>query len=214
MPKILYVFVYLISSFIKLIIMILTCSRHAYQLQDIIMSVYGSLCINKQLKKDAPDIIILPDHGAPGLLIKKRKSEIIYFSHHNPMRFVNIPQLGKYSYLDAKIAVFIENIVLKKVDKVVCPSKYMLKEFKKTYNYKKEILVISNIINSDLINNIDILNISDEIDIHNNIPFIYIPSAGSKIKGKDYVNDIIKMIAERYEQKIGYYLSGNIPKSF
>lgn len=188
-------------------------TKIAYQLSDILVSMFGSLKINKSLQLFSPDILILPDHGCPGFFIKKIKGcRNILISHHNPARFLNEPLLGVYSEKDALCALKIENRALNKIDKVICPSHYMEKVFKETYVYNGPISVIPNLVDDKLINLISIHDIRKEIGLPANSLLIYIPSAGSKHKGSRFVFEIVRRLAASYRDSIGFYLSGNIPE--
>lgn len=184
----------------------------AYQLKDILEAAIGSMKINSRLKKFKPDIIILPDHGCPGFFINKMKNcKIIFISHHNPIRFINNPLLGNQSVHDAQLAVKIENKSLIKADIVICPSNYMKEVFKNTYSFNKKLSVIPNIIEENNIKSINPVDLQEKLGLKKETPIIYIPSAFSKFKGKNFVFEIIRRLGKE-NNEIGFYLSGKYNK--
>lgn len=185
--------------------------KTAYQLVDILKNTIGSLKINLVLHRYKPDYIILPDQGCPGLFILKNKnSKLILISHHNPVRFLNNPIIGSHSHADAALALRLENFSLKKVDMVICPSHYMKEVFENTHSYQKQIAVIPNIVNLGLIKSIPARDIRESLGLKKGSIVIYIPSAGSRIKGSKYVFEIIRRVANSTTEKIGIFLSGSI----
>lgn len=186
-------------------------SKGAYQLSDIVKSGFGSSRINSPLVKFRPDVVVLPDHGCPGLLIKKISGcRTVLISHHNPARFVNNPLLGLNSELDAKLAVKLENLAMKKVDKVICPSAYMKTVFEKTYTFGGPVSVVPNVVDDRIISSVPVTDIYREIGLPAEAPLIYIPSAGSIYKGSKFVFEIINRLALSYTGQIGFFLSGSV----
>ncbi len=183
----------------------------AYQLIDIVISNLGSRKINKELKKFNPDVIIMPDHGVPGLSIKKIKdAQYIHVSHHNPIRFINNSFFGYQSEYDAHLAVKIEKQALKKVDKVICPSIYMKEVFVSTFGDNPPVTVIPNLIDTEFIESIETVSVHEKLALNPDFPIIYIPSGGSSIKGERFVIEIIRRLAVKYDFKIGFFISGGL----
>lgn len=183
----------------------------AYQLIDIAISNLGSRRINKELKKFNPRVVIIPDHGVPGLCIKKIKgSNYVHVSHHNPVRFLNNPFFGYQSEYDAHQAIKLEKRALLKVNKVICPSSYMKEVFISTFGDSLPVTVIPNLIDNTFIESIDTVLVHDKLAIDIAIPVIYIPSGGSSFKGERFVVEIIRRLAVRYNFKIGFYISGGL----
>ena len=109
----------------------LSGTRLACEMKDIIQSAVGCLRVNIPLLRFHPDILVLPDHGAPGLFILKPKHcKTILISHHNPARFLQEPLFR--SEPDIHMALRFENRMLNKVDSVLCPSLYMKENIEKT----------------------------------------------------------------------------------
>lgn len=183
----------------------------AYQYELVRKSNLISKKINKHLIKFNPEVVFLPDFGAPAYSIDKIKTaKYIYISHHNPTRFLNNPLLEKHSNQDAYKAIKYEQASLDKMNAVVCPSEYMKKVFKSTFDYTKDIHIIPNIVDNKYIEGVTKIDLHSIIGIQKNYPIVYIPSAGSKIKGEQYVVEIIRRINKQMNNKVGFYLSGGL----
>ena len=186
----------------------------SYQFKLVILSNLASWKINKKLKLFNPNIVILPDFGAPAFSIKKIKTaKYIHISHHNPMRFLGNPLIGDHSESDARLAVWCEQKSLKKMDAVVCPSVYMKNVFEDTFKFTRSVSVIPNIVADQFIESIQKKDLHKILKIDKNDPIIYIPSAGSKIKGSKYVNKILRNLNARLNQRVAFYLSGELSMS-
>ncbi|RPH82020.1 MAG: glycosyltransferase [Nitrospiraceae bacterium] len=186
-------------------------SRITYHFADVAVSAWPCMILNSAIKNFHPDVLILPDHGCPGLFIAKLKGcRTILISHHNPVRFLNNPLWGLHSELDARLTVACENRALRKVDAVVCPSQYMQEMFNKTYAYSGPVTVIPNMVDAELIESIPSHDIRDKLALPVDSVVIYIPSAGSVYKGASFVFEIVRRIASYTKKDIGFYLSGSI----
>ncbi len=184
--------------------------QYSYQFFNILDTMYGSYKINIALKRYKPDILILPDSGSPGFLIKKRKGcKVILISHHNPSRFLGNPLFGLHSERDAHWALKFENWTLRKVDHVICPSNYMKKVFLKTYFYNGLVSVLPNLVDEKTIDAIPVSDIRKILNLPMDCPVIYIPSGGSIFKGARYIFEIIRRIAAAYKKEIGFFISGS-----
>jgi len=185
----------------------------AFQASYCFIPIIPILQINYYLQKFKPDFVILPDQGAPGLFLYKRKNtRWILISHNNPSRFTADKRFGNISVKDARLAVYLEDLVLKKVDWVLCPSRYMKSVFHKTYLFSGPVTVINNLIDIETIQRIPAATIKKKMDLADNNPLIYIPSAGSEFKGAVYVPDLIMGLSSVKRNKMGFYLSGKIPQ--
>jgi len=134
----------------------------------------------------------------------------ILCSHHNPMRFINETLWHAHSEKDAHLAVKIENRALQKIDKVICPSRYMADVFRKTYRFDGPLEVIPNIVDRNLISSIRINDVRRILSLPADSALIYIPSAGSEFKGSRYIIDIVRRLAKHTKDEIGFYLSGDL----
>jgi len=183
----------------------------AYQFVDIVIANLGSRKINYELQKFNPNVLFIPDHGVPGLAVKKIKNaKYIHICHHNPLRFINNPFFGYSSQYDAYLAVKIEKRALKKADGVICPSSYMKDVFVKTFGENHSISVIPNLIDNTFIEGIAPVSVHEKLSMAFAFPIVYIPSGGSSVKGERFVVEIIRRLAVRYEFKIGFYISGGL----
>ena len=187
-------------------------SKIAYDLADVAVSAWPCRRLNSAIQHFQPDVMILPDHGCPGLFIDKPKGcRTILISHHNPMRFLNNPLWGLHSERDARLTVACENKVLRRVDAVVCPSRYMQEMFRQTYRYSGPVTVIPNMVDAELIASIPVQNIRSRLSLPEDAVVVYIPSAGSQYKGARFVSEIVRRIASCTTKAVGFYLSGGIP---
>lgn len=181
------------------------------QLPYVLESAWGALQINASLSSFRPNILILPDNGAPGFFIKKSNGcRSIFISHHNPLRFIDDPLLGKFLRSDTLLTSCLERITLKKVDKVICPSLYMKDVFERTHRFRGPIAVIPNIVDAELIASLPARDLRQDLLLPHDAPVIYIPSAGSAVKGSRYVFEIIRRMAAAWGREIGFYLSGGV----
>ena len=201
----------ILRRLIELYFRIVDPSKIAYDFADVAVSAWPCMMLNAAIREFQPDVLILPDHGCPGLFITKPKGcQTILVSHHNPMRFLNNPLWGLHSERDARLTVACENKVLRNVDAVVCPSQYMQEMFNKTYAYSGPVMVIPNMVDVELIASIPAHDIRAKLGLPGDSAVIYIPSAGSMYKGTRFVFEIVRRITSCTTKDIGFYLSGNI----
>jgi glycosyltransferase involved in cell wall biosynthesis len=166
--------------------------------------------LNKYLKVFNPDIIIVPDNYVPAYMIKVPvKSKLIWFAHHNYSRFMNQPLLERQDWLDLQIAASMEVKALKKVDAVISPSQYMIDCFQHSTYAGKEVFRIPNFIEPGTLGSIT-KPPSEKDQFPKGKKVVYIPSAGSDIKGKRYVYEIIRRL-QGVDEQVFFYLSGPIP---
>ena len=182
--------------------------KTAYQLADILVSIPGVLRLHRVLRQLRPQRIIIPDHGAPGLLLDKGNGRLIMVTHHNPSRFINNPLLEKFCPIDVHEAMKLEQRVLAKVDGVVAPSAYMQGVFQDTFRFGGPVAMIHNPLDLSLIDAVQGRNLRAELGLSVNAPLVYIPSADSIFKGACYVSGIVQRLSASCAGKIGFYLSG------
>jgi glycosyltransferase involved in cell wall biosynthesis len=184
----------------------------AYQIADILAAFPGSIRLNHFIKTVNPDIVVLPDHGAPGLFISGGKNRSLFLiAHHNPARFIGNPLLGDFCPLDAELAVGLERRVLRKVSGVICPSEYMLNSMKTTYGNFLPITVIPNVVDIEEIDASPKARLDERLGLNPEATVVYIPSAGSRLKGSRFVFEIVRRLSSTSKQPLGFYLSGDIP---
>lgn len=210
-PKILLAILRYASGIYSYILNRIENSQYAYQIPYIAESAIGSIKASISVKRFKPNVIIVPDNGAPGFFIRKMNGcQTVFISHHNPVRFLNEPLFGIFSEKDAKLASIMEDKTLKKVDKVIVPSRYMKDKFKETRTFSGPVEVIPNLVDNKFIETIPVYDLRKYLGLHGDAPVIYIPSAGSRLKGSRFVFEIIRRLSAVYEQNIGFYLSGDI----
>ncbi len=199
-----------ISILFILLYKIIDRGKITYQTSNIFICAIGSLHCAFKLRKYKPDIIIISDHGAPMYFIYHFvKADYIWVAHHNPMRFVNNPLLGNMSLKDAMFATKIDNYCIKKCKCVITPSKYMEETMKQTNKVGKISYVMPNILDIDYLESIAPYKVDNPDEFK-----IFIPSAGSIIKGERYISVIIQWISSTIKDKnIIYLLSGNVSDS-
>jgi glycosyltransferase involved in cell wall biosynthesis len=183
-------------------------AEESYQFIYVLASMEGALRINRSLKAFQPDLLFIPDNGSPGFFIFAPKGcKTVFISHHNYLRVQDNPFLGRFSSLDAKLAMFFEHKTMPRISAVVCPSNYMKEIFLRTHRYDRPVTVIPNIVNQHFIDSIPPINLHQLLDIPEDSPIIYLPSAGTSFKGSRYVFEIIRRLSAS-TRTIGFYLTG------
>lgn len=194
----------------KLVFALLAPGKIAWNTVDVLASAIGVRRMNPALAKFDPDIIILPDHGAPGLALRHHRDAVLHLiSHHNPLRLAE-PSLGNYSQLDARIAVWLEQRVVRNVSKVVCPSHHMKDWFERTYRFDGDIKVIPNIVFKDELPAAQAADLRGRMGLAADATVIGIPSAQTRVKGSHLVPDLIREIAAASTKEVGFFLPGEI----
>lgn len=183
----------------------------AYQYDLVRRSNMTSVQINKDLFRFHPDFVFLPDFGVPGYSILKVPGAIYFhISHHNPMRFMDNPLIENHSRLDAQKAVAYEQRSLEKIDKVICVSNYTRDLFQKTFQFSGDVLVIPNLVNDSYIHEVPASRLREHMHLNVNDPIVYLPNAGIKIKGGQYLVEIIRRVSSALNHQVGFYISGQL----
>lgn len=181
----------------------------AYQTAEILRNAPGSLRMARSIYAFSPDTVLLSDHGAPGLwLHKARNQRFVLISHHNPARLAAESGMGDFSRLDTRLAVWLENLVLRKIDHVLCPSEYMKRWFRKTYKFEGPVSVAPNIIDLLGVDRIKPINLAKQLGLSKQAKIVYLPSAGSHIKGARYLIEVIDKLKTRVKYPLGFYIPG------
>jgi glycosyltransferase involved in cell wall biosynthesis len=189
---------------------VLQPGKSAFQTAVILRSLLGAQKMARSINKFDPDIIVLSDHGAPGLSLRKKAHQHFFLiSHHNPARFADEPLLGDYSKLDARWAVRLENLALRQVDQVLCPSAYMAEWFRETYHFRRPVSVVPNLIDNDLIDRIPAVNLRAELGLSDQAKLIYLPSVGALVKGAQFLPEILEGLAAT-KKELGLYIPGHV----
>lgn len=184
----------------------------AYQTADILLRAWGAWRLNAALAVFRPDIVILPDHGAPGLFLKRLGGERrCLIAHHNPSRFLELPVLGRHSARDIGIALSLEQRVLKDIDQVVCPSAYMARTFAASLSFKGPVDVVHNMLDPDFMGSIAPADLRAQLGLPPDALIVAIPAGGNKFKGARFVPELIRRIAKASAEPLGFFISGSVP---
>ncbi len=165
----------------------------------------------KSMRKEKFDAVILPDMGAPGSLLPRigEKTRILHF-HHDPLRFLNGNMWGKHSTMDAKYAVAIEKLAIKRVDRLIAPSRYMRDCIRKDYQPQKEIEIIPNCIDLSYIDEIETLDVSATWGIDPDRKLVFVPSGTNAYKGAYILPEILRSVVSSGIDAI-FLISGSMP---
>lgn len=185
-----------------------------FQYNLVLKALIAAKKINPFLQHFHPDIVFLPSNGASGYVIDKiEDARYFHICHHNPMQMIGNPLMTEHSLKDAQKAIDIEQKSLSKIDVVICVSNYIKQLFLYTYSFNKRIEVLPNIIDNLYIASVQRQNLHHLMNLDANTPIVYIPSAGIKSKGEQFVIEIIRRLDHLFQHKIGFYLSGNLSKN-
>lgn len=164
--------------------------------------------MNQQLKRFNPDFIMIPDHYLPIRGLKKnKKSKVFWCAHHNYSRFSNNPLIQSNNWADLHVCQSMEKKASGKANFILSPSKYMAQICEDTLQ-KKPLMVIHNFIVPGIIEKIEP---SPPLDLNQSQRMIYIPSAGTELKGKRYIFEIVRRLSLLSDHSVSFYLSGHIP---
>lgn len=181
----------------------------AYQTAEILRNAPGALRMARSIYAFSPQTVLLSDHGAPGLWLRKmRDQHFVLISHHNPARLAAESGMGDFSRLDTRLAIWLENQVLKKIDHVLCPSRYMHTWFRKTYRFSGPAGVVPNLIELAGVDQIKPRNIRKQLGLPSRAKVVYLPSAGGYIKGARYLLRIIDKLQLKLKFPLGFYIPG------
>jgi glycosyltransferase involved in cell wall biosynthesis len=165
--------------------------------------------LNKHLKAFNPDYILIPDHYLPIRSLKKPNgSKLFWGAHHNYSRFTNNPLTEIAGWADIHVCQNMEKKASIKADVSICPSNYMVTVFKTTLREDIPVCKIYNFMVPELLNNIE-PSVLPKFLASKRI--VYMPSAGSSVKGKRYIFEIVRRLSVMTNGSIGFYLSGTIP---
>ena len=186
-------------------------SKIAYQSAATWQAALGAWRLNGPLRRFRPDILIVPDHGCPGLMLRPILGCLtIHVCHHNPARFLDEPLFGAHSQKDAAVAMWMEQRSLAKIDRVICPSHYMKSVFYKSYRFGGPVSVIPNVVDLEELDRLESTDLRQDLGLPSDTTVVYIPSAGSKYKGTRFVPEIIRRLTARADRPIVFFLSGDI----
>ncbi len=185
--------------------------RLAYQLMDIAQRAPGSLKIAAALASFDPDVVILPDHGAPGLWLPKlSRARRVMIAHHNPSRFDSLPGVVPLSGRDIGLSMWLEDRVLRSIDLVICPSRYMAGVFRETHRFHGAVDVIPNLIDPAFLASVPAADPRQSLGLEPGDPLIYVPAGGNRFKGAGHLPQIADKLAA-CGSPFGLFISGHVP---
>lgn len=183
----------------------------AYHTAEILRNAPGALRMARSIRQFDPQIVLLSDHGAPGLWLRKHRGQrFVLVAHHNPARLAAESGLGDFSAADVRLAIALEQRVLKQVDAVICPSHYMRRWFQKTYHFGGPVHVIPNLIDLSTVDAIPARAIKPRLKLPARAQVVYLPSAGSRIKGGEYLLSILDALLAQAQRPLGFYIPGEV----
>lgn len=205
----------LLRKLLQWMFMLIQPGQRAYQLSDVLTSHVGARRMGRAIKAFEPDVVILSDHGAPGLEVPRMpQAKLIVSSHHNPLRFAGEPLLGKFSQLDARLALALEQRVIDRVDAVYCSAPYSRDWFTRAYRFDGPIHIIPNLLDEETLHSVAPHDLRPELGLAAETVLIYMPSATSRLKGGEYWLEIVQRIAQASDDPIGFYMPGQPPAGF
>lgn len=191
-----------------------TPGKAAYQMADVLVRAWGARKVGKALDGFCPDLVIVPDHGAPGLWMGRAEGRrTVLICHHNPSRFIGLPGIGPHSELDIRWAMALEQKALGKIDKVICPSTYMSDVFRTAYTFSGPVQVARNFVGQAFIDAIALQDPRPELGLQPGQPLVFIPGGGNKFKGSGFVKRIVEGLTTAAGGPVGFYISGAIPEA-
>jgi glycosyltransferase involved in cell wall biosynthesis len=187
-------------------------SGRAFVVPSILGLSLGAWQLNRSLRQSRPDVLIVPDNNVPLYWLRPPDGcKTIWFSHHNYLRFRDNPLLGEYDWADIDIARSMERRALRKAQAAICPCDYMIGEFRKAYDANIPVFKIPNWFDVEAARAIAPSAFREQKGWNVDLPVVYIPSAGSEIKGKRYVFEIIRRLSKSTDDRARFFLSGFIP---
>lgn len=174
---------------------------------------FGVRRLSKPLRSFAPHFVIVPDNGVPLYwLHPPPAAKVIWVSHHNYRRFRDNPLIGRFSWADVDVAHSMENKALRKVDAAVCPCEYMVKEFRQAYNIDVPIYKIPNCVDLKQMAQVEAADLRSDCGWPDDARVAYIPAAGSDIKGRRYVFEIVRRLHAATAGQLRFFLSGDLSR--
>ncbi len=181
----------------------------AYQFADVLIRTAGASRLNQALRDFAPQVILFPDHGSPSLFVKPIPGcKRVMGVHQGVFRFLDLPMKERFSKKDIRLAMAFERLALRRMDKVVCPSRYIKSEFVKTYGYKGPVENAPNFVDEEYFNAIIPFDPRRGMGLSHDAPLVYIPGGGNRFKGSEFVVDIVSRLSAAFDGEIGFFISG------
>lgn len=177
-----------------------------YQYQEELTAAWLSLRIGRLVRGFRPDFVIAPDRGiTPHFLGLPGRSKLVLVTHHNYLRMAHDPLGFDSSLLDGQIAHTLQQRSMRHVDAVVAPSRYMASVFDRTFEWTGPRYIIPNVLDERILQSAALD--CDSWPFSNNEHTVFIPSGLCRIKGQDYVFEIVRRLAKEIDG-IAFYISG------
>jgi glycosyltransferase involved in cell wall biosynthesis len=183
----------------------------AYQLNDVLEWTSAAPALRSNVSRFRPDVIIVPDRGAPLLWLDvPARCRVIQVEHHNPARFSSPLMLAMApARRDIALAVHLNQRALAKANVVVCPAHYMLEEFQKTYRFSGATIVIPHVMDDSAFEQIAPVSVATHLGLANGTPIVYVPAGGSPVKGERYVFALIQRLRKQ-RPDVAFFISGTV----
>ena len=165
--------------------------------------------MNGALQKFAPHLIICPDHYLPALMLKKPPgAKLAWMARHNYLRFTEQSLAPPDDFDDLHLAHRLERRSIKKADMLISPSQYMRQMFHRMFGDELPSWVASNFVNESQLSRIKPSHLRQTMNVSEQTPIVYLPSAGSSIKGARYLFEIVRRLARR--SPMAAYIPGHM----
>jgi len=167
--------------------------------------------MNRALQQFAPDIVLVPDNGVPAYFLRKPvNAKLLWFAHNFYPRFRKNPLVTHYSPVDLDVASSMERKAIRKADAIIAPSSHMAREMKAAFAVDRPVRVINNFLFREELEAIEAFPLRRHLGVGEDIPLVYVPSAGSDNKGRRYLLEMIRRVSERVGNQLAFYLSGPV----
>lgn len=177
---------------------------------DYAANAVSGLALWRRIAQYAPDVALVPDHGAPSALVPRSGcGRVVFISHHSTLRFAG-GGLSAYCDKDLRLAGRLEQRAVDRALGVVCPSGYMRDVFLGAYRAHCPVEVIPNVVDTRSLEEIPCSSMPDEHGLARDVHIVHIPSAGNHLKGSEFVPEIVAELAQRAGGRLAFYLSGAI----
>lgn len=184
--------------------------RTAYHAADVAIRALGAVPLNGRLRRFRPDVMVVPDHGAPALFLRPIPGcRRVLVAHHNPDRFRALPGIAPASARDIRIALAAERRVLGRCDKVVCPSLYMRDVFRATHAFAGPVEHAPNLVDQAFLDAIPSDDPRPRMGLPADATLVYVPGGGNRFKGAAFLPGLLKRLAAA-AGPVGFFVTGAV----
>ncbi|HEY6039127.1 MAG TPA: glycosyltransferase family 4 protein [Kofleriaceae bacterium] len=183
----------------------------AYQVNDVLEWTSAAPGLRSAVRAFAPDVIVVPDRGLPLLWLEVPAGcRVIQVEHHNPARFLSpLVIAATPSRSDVSVAVRLGQRALAKAQIVVCPSRYMVDELERTFQFSGRVEVIPHVLDPAAFVGVRARSAAVELGLPATTPVMYLPAGGSSVKGERYVLPLIESLLAVHPE-VAFFLSGTL----